>query len=111
MFNFFGDNEHRVFNYKPIYYNPEEEERKRKFGAVDGTLEKEKKEGTYVPGSYIKGSLRDGHYQKTRAHMRKTQVIIGIVTMLLICIAFGSAICTASSGSRDADASVIVYLP
>ncbi|HIQ84427.1 MAG TPA: hypothetical protein IAC86_01325 [Candidatus Cryptobacteroides excrementigallinarum] len=85
MFNFFGDNEHRVFNYKPIYYNPEEEERKRKFGAVDGTLEKEKKEGKYVPGSYIKGSLRDGHYQKTRAHMRKTQVIIGIVTMLLIC--------------------------
>ena len=85
MFNFFGDNEHRVFNYKTIYYNPEEEERKRKFGAVDGTLEKEKKEGKYVPGSYIKGSLRDGHYQKTRAHMRKTQVIIGIVTMLLIC--------------------------
>ena len=30
VFNFFGDNEHRVFNYKPIYYNPEEEERKRK---------------------------------------------------------------------------------
>ena len=38
-----------------------------------------------MPGSYINGSLRDGHYQKTRAHMRKTQVIIGIVTMLLIC--------------------------
>lgn len=85
MFNFFGDNEHRVFNYKPIYYDPAEEERKRKFGAVDGTLEKEKKEGKYVPGSYIKGSLRDGHYQQTRTHMRKTQVIIGIVTMLLIC--------------------------
>ena len=39
-FNFFGDNEHRVFNYKPIYYDPQEEERKRKFGAVDGSLEK-----------------------------------------------------------------------
>ena len=33
-FNFFGDNEHRVFNYKPIYYDPQEEERKRKFGAM-----------------------------------------------------------------------------
>ena len=39
LFNFFGDNEHRVFNYKPIYYDPAEEERKRRFGAVDGTME------------------------------------------------------------------------
>ena len=75
FFNLFGDNEHRVFNYKPIYYNQEEDERRRKFGAVDGTLEKEKQEGTYVPGSYIKGS---------RTHMQKAQVIIGIVSMILI---------------------------
>ena len=84
FFNLFGDNEHRVFNYKPIYYNPKEEERRRKFGAVDGTLDKEKKDGTYVPGSYIKGSMRDGNYQSTHAHLRKTQVIIGIVSMILI---------------------------
>ncbi|HAZ74013.1 MAG TPA: hypothetical protein DDX33_07425 [Rikenellaceae bacterium] len=84
FFNLFGDSEHRVFNYKPIYYNPEEDERRRKFGSVDGTLEKEKKDGTYVPGSYIKGSLRDGHYQSTREHMKKTQVIIGIISMILI---------------------------
>ena len=84
FFNLFGDNEHRVFNYKPIYYNQEEDERRRKFGAVDGTLEKEKQEGTYVPGSYIKGSMRDGHYQSPRTHMQKAQVIIGIVSMILI---------------------------
>lgn len=77
VFNFFGDGEHRVFNYKPIYYNKEEEERKRKFGAVDGSA--------YVPGSYIQGSLRDGGYQKTKSHMSKVQTIIGIVTLLLIC--------------------------
>ena len=80
----FGDNEHRVFNYKPIYYNPEEEERKRKFGAVDGSVDKEKKDGTYVPGSYIKGSFRDGNYQRTRTPMRRAQTIIGIITLLLI---------------------------
>ena len=85
VFNFFGDNEHKVFDYKPIYYNKEEEERKRMFGAVDGSLEKEKKDGTYVPGSYIKGSMRDGAYQRTRAHMSKVHGVIGIVTMLLIC--------------------------
>lgn len=85
LFNFFGDSEHRVFNYRPVYYNQEEDERRRKFGAVDGTLGKEKQEGTYVPGSYIKGSLRDGHYQRTRSHLKKTQTVIGIITMLLIC--------------------------
>lgn len=84
LFNFFGENEHRVFNYKPIYYNPEEEERKRKFGAVDGTFDKEKKSGTYVPGSYIKGSFRDGNYQRTRTPMKRAQSIIGIITLLLV---------------------------
>ncbi len=86
MFNLFGDNEHRVFNYKPIYYDPEKEELKRRFGAVDGSLQKEKEKGTYVPGSYIKGSLRGGNYQRTRSHLRKAQTLIGIVTMLLIAV-------------------------
>ena len=82
LFNFFGENEHRVFNYKPIYYDPAEEERKRRFGAVDGTMEKEKEEGTYVPGSYIRGSVRDG--ARTRTPMKRAQTIIGIISMLLI---------------------------
>lgn len=84
MFSFFGDSEHRVFNYKPIYYDPEKEELKRKFGAVDGSLEKEKEEGTYAPGSYIKGSMRDGAYSRTKSHMSKAQTIIGIITAILI---------------------------
>ena len=84
LFNFFGENEHRVFNYKPIYYDPAEEERKRRFGAVDGSLEREKKEGTYVPGSYIKGSFREG--SRTRTPMKRVQTIIGIISLLLICV-------------------------
>lgn len=84
LFNFFGESEHRVFNYKPIYYDPEKEELRKKFGAVDGSLEREKKEGTYVPGSYIKGSFRDGNYQLNRNHATKAQTIIGIVSMILI---------------------------
>ena len=82
LFNFFGENEHRVFNYKPIYYDPAEEERKRRFGAVDGTMEREKKEGTYVPGSYIRGSFREG--ARTRTPMKRVQTIIGIISLLLI---------------------------
>ena len=84
LFNFIGENEHRVFNYKPIYFDPEEEERKRRFGAVDGSLEREKKEGTYVPGSYIKGSFREG--SRTRTPMKRVQTIIGIISLLLICV-------------------------
>ncbi|MBQ9547725.1 MAG: hypothetical protein IJV01_01015 [Bacteroidales bacterium] len=83
LFNFFGDNEHKVFDYKPIYYNKEDDERRRRFGAVDGTGGKSP-EGTYVPGSYIKGSFRDGNYQRVRGHNKKIQTVIGIVTMLLI---------------------------
>lgn len=84
FFNFFGEGEHRVFNYKPMYYDQEEEERKRRFGAVDGTLEKEKKEGNYVPGSYIKGSFRNEAYEQTKSHMSKVHTIIGIVSLILI---------------------------
>lgn len=85
IFNFFGDNEHRVFNYKPVYFNPEEEERKRRFAQVDGSLDKKKAEDEkYVPGSYVKGSFTDGRYSKTKGHLKRTQTIIGIITMLLI---------------------------
>lgn len=83
MFNF-GEGEHRVFDYKPIYYNKEADERRQMFGAVDGSREKELKEGTYVPGSYIKGSMRDGNYQRSRGHASKAQAIIGIVSLVLI---------------------------
>ena len=83
-FGFFGDQEHRVFNYKPRYYDPEKEERKAMFGGVDGTNAKAKEEGTYVPGSSIRGAFRDGAYKRTRSAATRTQTIIGIVTLLLI---------------------------
>ena len=57
-FGFFGNQEHRVFNYKPRYYDPEEEERRRMFGDVDGSNEK----------------------------ASRTQAIIGIITLLLIAL-------------------------
>ena len=84
LFNFFGDNEHRVFNYKPIYYDQEEDERRRRFGMIDGTMEKEKEEGSYVPGSYIKGAFRNG--SRTRTPLRRAQTIIGIISLLLIVV-------------------------
>ena len=85
-FGFFGNPEHRVFNYKPRYYDPEAEERKRMFGDVDGTNDKAREKGEYVPGSSIRGAFRDGNYQKTRTAQSRTQTIISLVTLLLIAV-------------------------
>jgi hypothetical protein len=85
-FGFFGSQEHRVFNYKPRYYDPEEEERKRLFGDVDGSNEKAKQEGKYVPGSSIRGAWRDGNYKRTKTTQTRTSAIIGIITLLLIAL-------------------------
>lgn len=84
FFNFPGQQDHRTFNYRPIYYDKDEEERKRVFGKVDGSLEKEQKEGKYVPGSYIKGSLRNGNYEGRRSSSGKFQTIIGWVGIILL---------------------------
>ena len=84
MFSFFGEQEHKVFDYKPVYYDKEKDELRRKFGAVDGSVDKEKEEKGYVPGSYIKGALRDGRYQKSRSSMGKVSNVIGIIALLLI---------------------------
>ena len=85
-FGFFGNQPHRVFNYKPRYYDPEEEKRRQMFGDVDGTNEAARKDGTYVPGSSLRGAFRDGHYQKTRSSMSKVHSIITIVTLILIVV-------------------------
>jgi len=86
FFNFFGDNEHRMFNYKPMYYDKDKDEKMRRFRAVDGSLDHKDEEGKgeYVPGSYLHGAFRDGAYQQTRNRMKSVQTIIGIVTLLLI---------------------------
>ncbi len=79
-FSFFGESEHRVFNYRPRYYDEEKEALKEKFGEVDGSREQEK--SAYVPGSYIKGSMRGGNYKKTKGS-NKAQKIIALVGLLL----------------------------
>ena len=76
-FNFFGKQEVRKFNYRPRFYDPEEEARREKFG----NHASEKKE--YVPGELIRGSLRDGNYKETK-DVTKNQKFLGVVTMLLI---------------------------
>lgn len=78
-FNFFGTQEVRKFNYRPRFYDPEAEERRQKYGDFTKPKEKEK----YVPGQHVKGSLRDGNYQRTK-DVSKNQKAIGMITMILL---------------------------
>lgn len=83
-FGFFGNQEHRVFNYKPRYYDPEAEERRRMFGDVDGTNDAARKDASYVPGSSLRGAFRSGNYQKTRSSLGSTHTIITLITLALL---------------------------
>ena len=76
-FSFFGKQEVRKFSYKPRFYDPEAEERRKKYG--DFT----KKNEEYVPGRHVRGSLRDGNYQRTE-EVSRNQRIIGMVTTILL---------------------------
>lgn len=76
-FNFFGTQEVRKFNYRPRFYDPEKEERRKKFG--DHSTEKK----PYVPGQHLKGSLRDGNYSRTE-EIGRNQKVIGVITTFLL---------------------------
>ena len=78
-FSFFGKQEVRKFNYKPRFYDPEAEERRKKYG--DFTKDVQKKE--YVPGQSIKGSLRDGNYSRTE-DLSKNQKLLGAISLILL---------------------------
>lgn len=84
-FGWFGEQEHKVFNYKPIYFDQEEEERRQRFGRVDGTMNKKDADGNDAPGSSIQGAFRNGNYAKRRG-ATKAQSIIGLIGLILAVI-------------------------
>ncbi len=68
-FKFFYLPKHRVFNYQPMYYDPDKEKLERGIAKRDS-------EGKYIPGSIVSGGFRrvkfgnlprkDGAYTKGR---------------------------------------------
>ena len=96
FFTFPGQQEHRKFNYRPIYYDKDEEERRQVFGRVDGTLdaekEKEKENAEYKAGSYIRGSFRDGNYARRSNGGNTAQRIIGIIGLILLALVLAKVI-------------------
>lgn len=80
-FKFFGTQEVRKFNYRPRFYDPEKEARRKMFG--DHSAKNTDSSGQYVPGQLVKGSLRDGKYSKTE-EVAKNQKYIGMITLILL---------------------------
>lgn len=83
-FGWFGESEHRVFDYKPRYYDKEKDELKQKFGKVDGSLEH--KDATYVPGSYLNGAFRGGHKKRSSNKAQKIITLIGLILFVVVMI-------------------------
>lgn len=77
-FSFFGKQEVRKFNYKPRFYDPEEEARREKFGHHQPS-----KETSYSPGKHLKNTFRDGKYSETK-DMSKNQRVLGAISLLLL---------------------------
>lgn len=83
-FGWFGESEHRVFDYKPRYYDKEKDELKQKFGKVDGSLEH--KDTPYVPGSYLNGAFRGGHKKRSSNKAQKIITLIGLILFVVVMI-------------------------
>lgn len=80
-FKFFGTQEVRKFSYKPRFYDPEKEARRKRYGNLARQDNDEKQE--YKPGMHIRGSLRDGNYSRTE-EIGRNQKIIGMITVVLL---------------------------
>ena len=79
-FSFFGTQEVRRFSYKPRFYDPEKEEQRKRLKKAGFNKEEDH---NYVPGQHLRGSLRDGNYQK-KADVSRNQKIVGVFTTILL---------------------------
>lgn len=84
--SFFKVPKHRVFNYQPIYYDPEKErreQRRKELGLADDDVN-----GEYTTGSLIRGGamrLRHEQFnQKMQSQKRKSQL-----TLVLLIVGLG----------------------
>ncbi len=83
-FGWFGDSEHKVFDYKPRYFDKEKDDLKQKFGKVDGT--QEPAPDKYVPGSYLRGSFREGPKKRSSNRAQKIITLVGLVLFAIVMI-------------------------
>ncbi len=90
LFNFFGDNEHKVFDYKPIYYDKVKEERKERYERIRTEMNMAEESEKTVQRDFekdIRGSFRKavpGGSSREKMQKFSRIMIIVCVAMLLV---------------------------
>lgn len=88
--SFFRTPQHRVFDYKPRYYDPDKEEFQERVeqSRLKYQEEARREDKPYIPGASIRGSFKRNHEQK-RAYPKNANLIrwITIVALILIMLA------------------------
>ena len=109
--NFFKMPQHRVFTYKPIFFDPEKEEREERAAQLRAIREEEmRKKGItpdpetdlrtrtehYVPGKSVRGSFKRPIYENRRRGsdnpLLRIVSILTIVALLVLLFYFADAI-------------------
>ena len=92
---------HKVFNYKPIYYDPVKEEFDERVARIRASMETEEKQKTreerlYYPGRTIRGSFQKARYENRRhagnnSYIRWV-VLLSIVVLLVAIVYFADGL-------------------
>lgn len=85
--SFFRTPQHRVFNYKPVYWDPEKEafEERVKKSREKIAATKKNEDKPYVPGGSIRGSFQKRH-EVERRYPARQKLIRAIIVISLIVI-------------------------
>ena len=85
--SFFRTPKHRVFNYKPRYWNPEKEafEERIKQSREKVAAEKRNEDKPYIPGGSIRGSFQHRH-EVERRYPARQKIIRAIIVVSLVVI-------------------------
>ncbi|MFY9116287.1 MAG: hypothetical protein WBK97_00065 [Bacteroidales bacterium] len=95
--SFFRTPKHRVFNYKPIYWDPEKEEFEERIKRTRATVAARKKDEDkpYIPGGSIRGSFRSMHHVERRYPARqkliRAIIIFSLIAIMLMAVYFTQA--------------------
>ena len=82
--SFFHTPKHRVFDYKPLYWDPKKEELEERVQKTRSLVAAQKKNENkpYVPGSTIRGSFSKSHEVKRKYPVRQ-KLIRSVVNISL----------------------------
>ena len=95
--SFFRTPKHRVFNYKPMYWNPEKEAFEERIKRTRETVAAQKKDEDkpYIPGGSIRGSFRASYHVERRYPARqklvRAVIVISLVVIMLMAVYFTQA--------------------